>query len=480
MPGGASDPTVERMSLTRRTSALLATAAVAAAVGIVSQTPATAATPPYRVLFDNTSAETAGNADWVISTSQPDPLAQNANPTSETSWTGAISAWGVALQKTGSYSLATLPTSGRITYGDSTNAQDLTKYDVFVLPEPNILFTAAEKTAIMRFVQNGGGLFMVSDHDVSDRNNDGADSVDVLNDLMSNNSVDSTDPFGFAIDYLNIANENPNVVGASATPQVVDGPFGAVRGSILRNGTTATLHPSANAAVRGELFRTGFSASGTTGAAVATSAFGTGRVAFWGDSSPIDDGTGSAGNTLYDGWNDPAGTNAAIALNTTQWLAGGTSTGGGGGGGGGTTSERVTNGGFESGTSYWSLGSGATVVTTRAATGTRSLQAGGAVSTTQSATQQVTIPTGGASQTLTVRTYVSTTETGTTVDDRLNIQANGTTLKTLSNASTTGSWVTSTIDLSAYAGQTITLKFQAVNDASAPTTFFVDDVSVLA
>src|SRR4051794_24762205 len=42
---------------------------------------------PYKVLFDNTLAETAGNSDWIISTSQPDPLAQNANPTSETSWT---------------------------------------------------------------------------------------------------------------------------------------------------------------------------------------------------------------------------------------------------------------------------------------------------------------------------------------------------------------------------------------------------------
>jgi len=34
-------------------------------------------------------------------------------------------------------------------------------------------------------------------------------------------------------------------------------------------------------------------------------------------------------------------------------------------------------------------------------------------------------------------------------------------------------------DLSAYAGQTITLKFQAVNDSTLPTSFFVDVVSVL-
>jgi hypothetical protein len=459
-------------------SVLLACALIAGA-SLALQSPSTAATPPYRVLFDNSSAETAGNADWIISTSQPDPLGQNADPTSETSWTGAISAWGVALQRTGSYSLATLPSTGRITYGDPTNPQDLSRYDEFVLPEPNILFTAAEKTAIMTFVRAGGGLFMVSDHNNSDRNNDGADSVDVLNDLMTSNSVDSTDPFGFAVDYLDIANENPDVIGSSAAGDpVVAGPFGTVTGSILRDGTTATLHPADNPAVRGELYRSGFSASGTTGAAFVTSTFGLGHVAYWGDSSPIDDGTGQSGNTLFNGWNDPAGTDAALALNATQWLVGGST--GGGGGGTGTPSERVTNGSFESGNSYWSLGSGAAVVTTRAYSGTHSLLAGGTVSSTQSATQQVTVPTGATSQTLSFRTWITTSESGTTAYDRLNVQANGTTLKTFSNASTKGSWIASSVDLSAYAGQTITLKFQAVNDSTLPTSFYVDVVSVLA
>jgi hypothetical protein len=458
--------------------AVLLACALVAAGSLALQSPSAAATPPYRVLFDNTSAETAGNADWIISTSQPDPLGQNANPTSETSWTGAISAWGVALQRTGDYSLATLPSTGRITYGDTTNTQDLSHYDEFVLPEPNILFTAAEKTAIMTFVQAGGGLFMVSDHNNSDRNNDGADSVKVLNDLMTNNSVDSTDPFGFSIDLLDISNENPNVIGAQAAGDpVIAGPFGAVTGSILRDGTTATLRPADNATVRGELFRSGFSASGTTGAAFATSTFGAGRVAYWGDSSPIDDGTGQSGNTLFNGRNDPAGTDANLALNATQWLVGGST---GGGGGGGTPSERVTNGSFESGNSYWSLGSGAAVVTTRAYAGTHSLLAGGTVSSTQSATQQVSIPTGASSQTLTFRTWITTSESGTTAYDRLNIQANGTTLRTFSNASTRGSWFNTSVDLSAYAGQTITLKFQAVNDSTLPTSFYVDVVSVLA
>ena len=47
----------------------------------------------------------------------PDPLAQNASPTNEKSWTGALSAWGVALQRTGQYSLKTLSPGNTITYG---------------------------------------------------------------------------------------------------------------------------------------------------------------------------------------------------------------------------------------------------------------------------------------------------------------------------------------------------------------------------
>ncbi|GAA4833159.1 putative Ig domain-containing protein [Kitasatospora terrestris] len=281
---------------------------------------AVAAATPKRILFDNSKGETAGNADWIISTSQPDPLGQNASPGTETSWTGAISAWGVALQKTGQYSLKTLPSGSTITYGTG-GALDLANFDEFVLPEPNIRLSDAEKTAVMKFVQNGGGLFLVSDHTVSDRNNDGWDSPAVINDLMTTNGVDNTDPFGFSVDLLNIANENPRAI-ADTTDPVLNGSFGKVTGSIIRNGTTFTLKPADNPAVKGLVYRSGY--SGNTGAFFATSAFGSGRVAVWGDSSPIDDGTGQSGNTLYDGWNDPAGTDAALALNATAWLAQGT------------------------------------------------------------------------------------------------------------------------------------------------------------
>lgn len=102
-------------------------------------------------------------------------------------------------------------------------------------------------------------------------------------------------------------------------------------GTIIRSGTTATLHPADNAGAKGEIFRSTSPTSGTTGIAFASSTFGSGRVTFWGDSSPMDDGTGQSGNNLFNGWDEPAGTNAALALNATEWLAGATGTGATGG-----------------------------------------------------------------------------------------------------------------------------------------------------
>src|SRR5437899_9801169 len=108
-----------------------------------------------QILFDNTKAETAGNADWIIDTHQPIPSPAISGITSsstESYWTGALSSWGVALAKlrnAGQISLAgngleTLPTTGTITYGSGSNAQDLSHYQVFVVCEPNIRFTDAE------------------------------------------------------------------------------------------------------------------------------------------------------------------------------------------------------------------------------------------------------------------------------------------------------------------------------------------------
>ncbi|MFI5912649.1 hydrolase [Dactylosporangium sp. NPDC051541] len=461
--------------------ALLAVALMTAGVTYVAGAAESQAAAVHRVLFDNTKAETAGNADWIISTSQPDPLGQNANPSSETSWTGALSAWGVALQRTGQYSLKTLPAGNTITYGGS-GALDLKNFDEFVMPEPNSPLSAAEKSAIMRFIQAGGGFFLIVDHTASDRNSDGWDSVRIANDLLTNNGVDNTDPFGFSVDVNNIGTENPVAIAGSTDP-VINGAFGKVRGSIIRNGSTQTLHPANNSSVKGLVYRSGFTPGGTTGAFFTTSTFGAGRVAVWGDSSPIDDGTGQSGNTLYDGWNDTAGTNAALALNATAWLAGtGTSTPPP------TTTppntncsagELFGNPGFESGATGWTASSGVVTSDTSEPAHGGSWKAwldGYGTAHTDTLSQTVTIPSGCTRATLSFWLLVDTDETGTTAYDKLTVAAGGTTLATYSNASATGGYAQKSLTVNGTGSVTIT--FTGVEGSKLATSFVLDDLSL--
>jgi hypothetical protein len=472
-------------------AAMVATATAAGGVANALAAPSSVtAAAVTRVLFDNSKAETAGNADWIIGTSQPDPTGQNANPTTERSWTGAISAWGVALQRTGQYSLKTLPAGNTISYGGS-GALDLSNFDEFVMPEPNSPLSLAEKSAIMRFIQAGGGLFLIVDHTGSDRNNDGWDSVRIGNDLMTNNGVDNTDPFGLKIDVNNIQTENPVAITSSTDP-VINGSFGKVKGSIIRSGSTQTLRPANNPSVKGLVFRPGSSPTGTTGAFFTVSTFGSGRVAVWGDSSPIDDGTGQASNTLYDGWNDTAGTNAALALNATAWLAGA---------GGGSTpppttgpttpppggncpgSQLLGNTGFETGTaSPWSASSGVVTNSSSQAAHAGSWKAwlgGYGAAHTDTLSQTVTVPAGCRSATLSYWLHIDTAETGTAAYDKLTVTVGGSTT-TWSNLNKATGYAKKSVTVSAAAGSSVTVTFTGVEGSVLQTSFVLDDITLTA
>ncbi len=289
-----------------------------------------------KVLFDATKAETANNADWIIDADNfnlryhPNPVigGNEANPqrfptpdqstvtasTTEDYWTGANSAWGIELVQYG-YHVETLPYDGQITYNNSNNPQDLSNYDVFIVTEPNILFTPAEQMAILNFVNNGGGLFITSDHDRSDRNGDGDDSVDVWNDLFQNNSV-QTDPFGFLFNYENFNETTYSVANLSDNP-ILHGFFGDVTALEFHGGTSINLFPSDNNTVTGLIFR-----QGSQEAMFVSAQYGQGRVVAIGDSSPADDGTGDAHDNLYDGWYaEGDGSHRKLMLNATLWLA---------------------------------------------------------------------------------------------------------------------------------------------------------------
>ncbi|QUQ63275.1 hypothetical protein [Kutzneria sp. CA-103260] len=450
------------------------TAAVLPGLAAVSHAATT-----HRVLFDASKAETAGNADWIISTSQPDPLKQNASPSSDKDWTGALSSWGIALQKTGQYTLDTLPAGNTITYGTSS-ALDLKNFDEFVLPEPNIRLSSAEKTALLTFVQNGGGLFLVSDHTGSDRNNDGWDSPKIINDILTSNGVDNNDPFGFSVDLKNISSDHPVAISDPSNP-VLNGSFGSVKHSLIANGTTFTLKPADNPNVKGLLYLSTAS-PGNSNAFFVTSTFGQGRVAIWGDSSTIDDGTGESGKTLYNGWTDPTADNAALALNATAWLAQGSSGGGGGGGGGNCAApgQLLANPGFESGTTSWSgnatIGTGQTPHS-----GTRDAAFDGTgTTTTNTLSQTVSVPS-GCSASLSFWLRVSTAETTTTSKyDTFTVAVGASTVASFSNLDASSGYVQHTVDLSAYAGQSVTLKFTGAEDYEKQTTFVLDDTALTA
>lgn len=285
-----------------------------------------------KVLFEAMHAQTAGNADWVLDedscgTAQRYPTPAQSGITAstpETYWGGAYSSFGVALAKKG-FQVESLPSGGRITYGDTTNAQDLKNYKVLILPEPNTRYSTAERSAIQAFVKNGGGLFMISDHWNSDRNSDGWDSPEILNELMTGVSWGLHFQVGSESD--NYFNDNPDSKYTTDTtsPIVFTGPYGkpsAGKGLGLFGATSLTLSPSSNPNAKGHIWMTTGTVGSTTRVTFATSTDGAGRIAAIGDSSPGEDATNGCGHTTYNGWNDTTYDNALIHLNAVAWLAG--------------------------------------------------------------------------------------------------------------------------------------------------------------
>ncbi len=280
---------------------------------------------PKKILFDHTRHEEAGtSAYWIIcSASEPDP--SPVNPTAETDWNGGISAWAFDLYQAG-YKVQSLPPTGRVTYGDATNAQDLSNYAAYIIDEPYVLFTAAEKQAILSYVQHGGGLFIVGNHVGAARYSGGTDAYTVFNDMVQ---VNGTNPYGFTFvpghgpgDAK--ANTTSTAFTTSATPAaqaIVHGTYGALGMMDFHSYSYLNENAAQNPSVQ-EILHT--QVSGDTGSFIATCTIGSGRVVAISDSAPADDGTTTtSGKKLYVSWT--ANSNRAFFLNATAYLAGATS-----------------------------------------------------------------------------------------------------------------------------------------------------------
>jgi hypothetical protein len=150
-----------------------------------------------------------------------------------------------------------------------------------------------------------------------------------------------------------------------------------------------------------------------------------------------------------------------------------------GGGGGSCSGQKLLNPGFESGATSWSQTSG--VINTdsahsHAGTGYAWLDGYGSTHT-DTVSQAVTIPA-GCSASLSYYLYISSSEGTTTAYDKLAVSANGTTVQSYSNVNKGTGYVLRTVNLSAYAGTTVTIKWTGTEDSSAATSFFIDDTAL--
>lgn len=152
-------------------------------------------------------------------------------------------------------------------------------------------------------------------------------------------------------------------------------------------------------------------------------------------------------------------------------------------GGGGTCSgQELGNPGFETGTAApWTASSGVVDSSAQQAPHAGSWKAwldGYGSSHTDTLSQSVTIPS-GCSATLSFWLHVDSAETTTTTAyDKLTVKAGSTTLATYSNLNKGSGYTQKTLNVSALAGQTVTISFTGVEDGSLATSFVIDDTAL--
>ncbi|MEV7343970.1 M4 family metallopeptidase [Streptomyces sp. NPDC093544] len=152
------------------------------------------------------------------------------------------------------------------------------------------------------------------------------------------------------------------------------------------------------------------------------------------------------------------------------------------GGGTCTSAQLLGNAGFESGATTWTASSGVITNSSSQAARTGSYKAwldGYGATHTDTLSQSVTIPSGCTGTTFTFYLHVDTAETTTSTQyDKLTVTAGSTTLATYSNLNKATGYVAKSLNLSAYAGTTVALKFTGVEDSSLQTSFVIDDTAV--
>jgi hypothetical protein len=305
------------------------------------------------VLFDNSHFETAGNADWVIDggfSDFADALVEEGYTVREYR--------GIDKNGDGAIRFYDDRQSSNVDINEALITYDsINEADVFIMAEPNRPLRASEYAALKQFVDDGKGIFLISDHYNADRNKNTWDCTEVFNGY--NRSTDlSYDMDGEYMDMRNPQNANSGWLSQNFgirfrfnAINCMDGVSG-IRSVEESEGITQGVQPILMAAggtmsitnpdiAKGIIYFSDndsptkwnhaadlglYFGGEKEGAYVAISKPSLGKAAFIGDSSPIEDAStkykredGGNKNT-YPGWTDN-GNAATLSINIVNWLA---------------------------------------------------------------------------------------------------------------------------------------------------------------
>jgi PKD repeat protein len=156
-----------------------------------------------------------------------------------------------------------------------------------------------------------------------------------------------------------------------------------------------------------------------------------------------------------------------------------------------TSSQLIVNGGFETGhATPWVLTAG--VLCSNSTCPGETAHSGSwfawldgyGFTHTDTATQKVTIPAGKTTATLAFYLHIDTQETGTIAYDTLKVQVLNSsgavlaTLATYSNVNAASGYALHSLNMNAWIGQTVQIRFLGHEDASLATSFVIDDVTL--
>ncbi|WP_433287265.1 M28 family peptidase [Micromonospora sp. CA-244673] len=258
----------------------------------------------------------------------------------------------------------------------------------------------------------------------------------------------------------------------------------AVGGGTPTNDFSVAVSPTSGSVARGGSTTATVSTATTSGSAQTVSLSATGApsgvTVSFSPSSVTSGGsatmTVSASATATTGTFTITVTGTGSVTRTAGYTLTVTGTGGCAGG------QLIGNSSFESGSTPWTASSGVITNSSSQAARTGSYKAwldGYGSTHTDTLSQSVTIPAGCASYTLSFWLHIDTAETTTsTAYDKLTVQVGTTTLATYSNLNKASGYAQRSFNLAAYAGQTVTLKWTGVEDASLQTSFVIDDVTL--